>query len=139
MENLHKGQPSGDFLIRHNVNGIGLGSFFGYPQPLRTIRCCPFVSGQKELKVLLMGLEYENTCPGYTLNKFQTGIGIRKSLQGILEAHHEKRHGMTPSEVWMCGYVLGIVTMLIREMGMRIKAPDRKGGGFGIRGKECLE
>lgn len=83
-----------------------------------------------------MGLEYENTCPGYTLNKFQTGIGIRKSLQGILEAHNEKRHGMGPSpaEVWMCGYVLGIVAMLIREMGMRIKPSD-----FGIRGKECLE
>ncbi|WP_418217373.1 hypothetical protein [Bilophila wadsworthia] len=30
-------------------------------------------------------------------------------------------HGMTPItriEIWMCGYVLGIVTMLIREMGM---------------------
>jgi len=25
---------------------------------------------------------------------------------------------ITRLEIWMCGYVLGIVTMLIREMGM---------------------
>ncbi len=40
---------------------------------------------------------------------------------GGRKQHNRRRQRMTPItriEIWMCGYVLGIVTMLIREMGI---------------------